>query len=112
MTALAQVRDLGAVRASFFLSPFTNLKLYLQNKTTCHYFHYYYTNPNAHLSTALAPKGFLAPPLPLAAGRRLQGTQAAAAAVHGLRSCGTMVLAVLEHVGSSWTRDQTRVPAL
>ena len=41
MAALTQVRDLEAIRDSFFLSPFTNRKVYLQNKT-CHYFHYYY----------------------------------------------------------------------
>ena len=65
MAVLAQVRELEAIRDSFFLSPFTIWKLYLQDKITCHYFHYYYTNQTFQLWTALVPKGFLAPPLPL-----------------------------------------------
>ena len=31
---------------------------------------------------------------------------------YGLSSCGTQVIVVLWHVGSSWSRDQTRVPCI
>ena len=32
------------------------------------------------------------------------------ASEYGLSSCGTQVIVVLWHMGSSWSRDQTRVP--
>ena len=47
----------------------------------------------------------------LAVEHRLKGTQASVVVVHGLISCGArMGPAILQHVGSSWTRDGTRVP--